>query len=159
MKTGHIHLHSHKIGQLHFGTKAHLLEPLEQLAESNIEAPQVTSVFLDGAAIVQMLKPGYSKTFHYNRICHRGIYSIYILSQIQHQSRLDLIWGQYAKSDSLKATVRSPMHSLDQYSFSFCRTWKENGMGSLECFPRGNRCIRVSSIYTKSVLFMFYVYH
>ena len=38
-----------------FGTRAHLLESLEQLVESKVDALQVISVILDGAAIVQML--------------------------------------------------------------------------------------------------------
>lgn len=50
-------------GRLRFGTKADLLESLEQLVKANSYAPQVTSVILDGAAIVQMLEPGHSKTF------------------------------------------------------------------------------------------------
>ena len=49
-------------GQLRFGTKAHLLE-LHVLVESKVDAPQVTSVILDGAVIVQMLKPGRSETY------------------------------------------------------------------------------------------------
>ncbi len=50
-------------GRLRFGTKADLLESLEQLVESRHDEPQTTSVILDGAVIVQMLKPNHSKTF------------------------------------------------------------------------------------------------
>ena len=91
-------------GRLHFGTNADLLESLEQLVESKVDAPQVTSVILDGAAIVQMLKPGHSKTFMEYAT---EVFIPYILSQLQHRSHLNLVWHHYAKSGSLKATARA----------------------------------------------------
>ena len=48
MKIGHLHLHSHKMDNSALYTKAHLLESLEQLVESKVDAPQVTSEILDG---------------------------------------------------------------------------------------------------------------
>ena len=51
------------VGRLHIGTRSDLLVCLEDLSEAQSEAPSVTIVVLDGAAIIQMLKPGAAKTF------------------------------------------------------------------------------------------------
>ena len=86
-------------GQLRFGTKADLIECFEQLVEAKADAPQVTFVILDGAAIVHMLKPGHCKAF----IEYASeILLPYILSQLQHQSSRDLVWDHYAKTGSLR---------------------------------------------------------
>ena len=50
-------------GNLHLGTKSDLLICLKDLSEDQSEAPMTSSVILDGAAIVQMLKPAASKNF------------------------------------------------------------------------------------------------
>ena len=50
-------------GRLYLGSKSDLLVCLECHAEPQSEAPTVTAVVLDGAVIVQMLKPGTAKTF------------------------------------------------------------------------------------------------
>uniref|UniRef100_UPI00358F05C7 uncharacterized protein n=1 Tax=Myxine glutinosa TaxID=7769 RepID=UPI00358F05C7 len=91
-------------GQLRFGSKADLLQPLEQLVETKSDPPQVSSVILDGAVIVQMLSPGQTKTF---LDYATKVFIPYIMSQLQHRSRLDLVWDRYAKSGSLKATART----------------------------------------------------
>ena len=44
-------------GNLHLGTKSDLLICLEDICASQTEAPVTSSVIVDGAAIVQMLKP------------------------------------------------------------------------------------------------------
>ncbi len=91
-------------GRLRFGTKADLLGSLEQLVESRHDEPQTTSVILDGAVIVQMLKPNHSKTFMEYA---KNEFIPYILSQLQHQSRLDLVWDCYVKTGSLKTAARA----------------------------------------------------
>ncbi|XP_064086105.1 uncharacterized protein LOC135201158 [Macrobrachium nipponense] len=93
-------------GRIHFGSKSDLLRPLEQLVEPTSHPPQVSSVILDGAAVVQMLNPGpgHSKTF---LDYATDIFVPYILSQLQNHSRLDLVWDRYANSGSLKATARA----------------------------------------------------
>ena len=53
-------------GNLHLGTKSDLLICLEDLCENQTEAP-VTSSVVDGAAIVQMLKP--AAEIFFCRIC------------------------------------------------------------------------------------------
>ena len=40
-----------------------MLECLEGLSEAQSEAPKITNVVIDGAVLVQMLKPGVAETF------------------------------------------------------------------------------------------------
>uniref|UniRef100_UPI00358E0809 uncharacterized protein n=1 Tax=Myxine glutinosa TaxID=7769 RepID=UPI00358E0809 len=51
-----------------------------------------------------MLSPGQTKTF---LDYATKVFVPYIMSQLQHRSRLDLVWDRYAKSGSLKATART----------------------------------------------------
>ena len=76
---------------------------LEDLSEAQSEAPKVTNVVIDGAAIVQMLKPGAATTFE--EYAHQ-VFLPYISGQLQHVSRLDLVWDSYVV-DTLKATARA----------------------------------------------------
>ena len=48
-------------GNLHLGIKSVLLIFLENLYENQTEAPVAGSIIVDGAAIVQMLKPAAAK--------------------------------------------------------------------------------------------------
>ena len=56
------------------------------------------------AAKVQMLTPNHSNTFM-EYATNETI--PYILSQLQHQCCLDVVWDHYAKSGSLKTTARA----------------------------------------------------
>ncbi len=86
-------------GRLHLGVKSDLLVCLEGLSEAQSVAPSATNAVIDGAAVVQMLKPGTAKTFQE--------YANQVLSgQLQYVSRLDLVWDSY-RGDSLKATARA----------------------------------------------------
>ncbi|KAG7160431.1 hypothetical protein Hamer_G001677 [Homarus americanus] len=76
---------------------------LNCLADKITDAPHVTSVILDEPAVVDMLKPGGSRTF---QECSTAVFIPYIKSQLKHRSRLNLEWDCYLKSGSLKATVR-----------------------------------------------------
>ena len=91
-----------QFGELRQGTKSDLVHCLEKnlpLTTSD-NTPNVTAVLLDGAVIVNMLKPGAAKTFHdYGQIFIR-----YITCQLQHATRLDIVWDLYLP-DSLKATA------------------------------------------------------
>ncbi|KAG7161296.1 putative Glycosyl-transferase for dystroglycan-containing protein, partial [Homarus americanus] len=73
------------------------------LADKITDAPHVTSIILDGPAVVEMLKPGGSRTF---QEYSTAVFIPYIESQLEYRSRLDLVWDCYLKSGSLKATVR-----------------------------------------------------
>jgi len=50
-------------GKIHLGTKSDLLVCLGGVFEAQSEAPKVSSVVIDGATAVQMLKPGSAQTF------------------------------------------------------------------------------------------------
>ena len=93
-------------GRLHLGTKSDMLVCLESLddgSEARSEVPKVSNVVIDGAAIVQMLKPGAAETFE--QYAHQ-VFLPYTLGQLQHASQLDLVWDSYV-GDSLKATARA----------------------------------------------------
>ncbi len=88
--------------QMHLGAKSDLLVCLEGLSEAQSVAPVVTTAIIDGAAIVQMLKPGAAKTFQEYA---NQVFIPYISGQLQYISCLDLVWDSY-RGDSLKATAR-----------------------------------------------------
>ena len=73
---------------LYLGTKSDLLIVLylEDLSEVQSEAPVTSSVILNGALIIQMLKPAYAKSFAEYA---SQIFIPYILSQLQNASCLD----------------------------------------------------------------------
>ncbi|KAG7176822.1 hypothetical protein Hamer_G000003 [Homarus americanus] len=73
------------------------------LADKITDAPHVTSIILDGPAVVEMLKLGGSRTF---QEYSTAVFIPYIESQLEYRSRLDVVWNCYLKSGSLKATVR-----------------------------------------------------
>ena len=50
-------------GKMRFGVKADLLRCLESNLLENNSAPVAQAIILDGAAVVQMLNPGTSRTF------------------------------------------------------------------------------------------------
>jgi hypothetical protein len=87
---------------LRLGSKSDLLNCIE-LSKGKSEAPVVTSVILDGAAIIQMMKPDTTRTFdEYANV----IFKPYISSQLQRARRLDLVWDSYV-IDSLISTARA----------------------------------------------------
>ena len=55
------------------------------------------------AAIVQMLKPGTSKTF---KEYSEQVFLPYVKSQLQKANRIDITWDRYF-TDSLKGTARA----------------------------------------------------
>ncbi|KAK3083940.1 hypothetical protein FSP39_005667 [Pinctada imbricata] len=91
-----------KFGDIRLGTKSDLLVPLERIKESETEAPNVDVVVLDGAAIVNLLKPRACRTFQgYSR----QIFLPYVKRPLRFCSRVDVVWDQYF-SNSLKASTR-----------------------------------------------------
>ena len=90
-------------GNLYLGTKSDLLMCLEDLSEAQTVAPVTSSVILDGAAIVQMLKPAAVKNFAEYA---SQIFIPYIFSQFENASRVDLVWDRYL-NDTLKGTTRA----------------------------------------------------
>ena len=90
-------------GNLRLGKKSDLLACLETYGESEPTAPaDVDVILLDGAAVVNMLKPGTSKTFDdYSQ----GIFIPYIKKQLQIATRVEVIWDRYF-AQSLKSYAR-----------------------------------------------------
>ncbi len=64
---------------------------------------QVMCTILDGAAIVNMLRPGTAKTF---QDYAANVFLPYITAQLQHVTRLDIVWDEYVP-ESLKADACS----------------------------------------------------
>ncbi|KAH3768118.1 hypothetical protein DPMN_169330 [Dreissena polymorpha] len=57
-------------GQLRLGSKSDLLVPLEKIITSQTECPEIEALIIDGAVIVNMLKPRFCKTFEdYAKSC------------------------------------------------------------------------------------------
>ena len=94
-----------QMGKLRTGTKYDLVDCLENLVPSQdiSPTPVVQVILLDGAAIVNTLRPGFAKTFS-DYATH--VFLLYIISQLQHVNRLDVVWDEYI-ADSLKAETRT----------------------------------------------------
>ena len=90
------------LGKLRFSTKADLTDCLEKLCTSKGEAPVIDVIILDGAAIINMLKPVGAKTFQDYAML---VFLPYIKAQLAIVSRVDIIWDVYIP-DSLKSTAR-----------------------------------------------------
>ena len=90
-------------GSLYTGTKSDLLTCLEEVSDAKTETPVTTCIMLDGAAIVQLLKPAASKTFEEYA---QQIFIPYMSTKLQTVSGLDLVWDTYL-ADSLKDSTRA----------------------------------------------------
>ena len=72
------------------------------MSESETESPDVDAIILDGAAIVNMLKPRFCKTFEdYSK----QIFLPHIDNYLKVCSQVDVVWDEYHQ-DSLKITAR-----------------------------------------------------
>jgi hypothetical protein len=96
-----------EFGTLRFGSKSDLLSCLEKVAPTSDSGtglpPLIDMIALDGAVIVQLLRPGKSKTF---ADYANDVFLPYIQSQIAKVRRLDLVWDTYLPF-SLKASTRA----------------------------------------------------
>jgi len=92
MKIKHGPLMLSDMDKLHLGSKSDLLVS---------DALAVASVVLDGAATVQMLKPGIAKAF--GEYAHK-VFIPYVERQLCRVSRFNLVWDSY-KDDSLKTAT------------------------------------------------------
>lgn len=87
-------------GNIRIGQKSDLLHSLEK--DTQFQPPEVDAKILDGAAIVNMLPPGKSKTFEDYA---RSVFLNYVVSQAQSVTRLDVVWDMYSPN-SLKQHAR-----------------------------------------------------
>ena len=84
--------------------KSELTEYLQALTVPQSQMPKdVNVVIIDGAAVVNMVKPGNERTFSGYAA---GSFIPYIKAQLFHVNRLDIVWDEYLEN-SLKATTRS----------------------------------------------------
>jgi hypothetical protein len=104
------------MGKLRLGTKSDIVSCLEELipkstddvmpdiqSSPSLGVPAVDAVILDGAVIVNMLKPGTARTFAEYAT---QIFLPYITTQLKHVLRVDLVWDEYIQG-SLKTYTRS----------------------------------------------------
>ncbi|CAC5369406.1 unnamed protein product [Mytilus coruscus] len=89
---------------MRLGTKSDLLSKcLEPLTTTTGDVPEVDVLVIDGAAIVNMLKPSTSRTFDdYADL----IFCPYIRKHLETVARVDVVWDAYIEN-SLKAATRS----------------------------------------------------
>jgi hypothetical protein len=90
-------------GNLNFGNKADLVRCLEESIENAPQVPTLDAVIVDGAAMVNMLRPGVAKTF--------GEYASqvlvpYLRKLVAKSHRQDVIFDLYFPH-SLKANART----------------------------------------------------
>ena len=102
MKIKRIYLLYHKWGNCGQEQSMICLEDLVPTQDLS-PTPVVQVILLDGAAIINTLRPGFAKTFSYYAT---QVFLPYITSQLQHANRLDVVWDEYI-ADGLKAETRT----------------------------------------------------
>ena len=79
-------------GKLRSGTKSDLLSCLKKNGPAQAQRPSVEALLLDGAAIVNMLKPGASTTF---QEYSETVFLPYVTNQLRNVERVDVVWDRY----------------------------------------------------------------
>ena len=89
---------------MHSCAKSNLAKCLEELSPSyHSEPPLIEAVILDGAAIVNMLKPEHCKTFQQYG---EEVFLSYVQQYVKlHVNRIDIVWNAY-NANNLKAHTR-----------------------------------------------------
>ena len=88
---------------IRLGVKSDLLAWLEDFSQPKPEVPPTSCIVLDGAVVIQLLKPATAKSF--NRYAQQ-VFVPHILSKLQLATLLDLVWDCYI-TDSLTSTARA----------------------------------------------------
>ena len=89
-------------GKLQSGTKSDLIQCLMEEIDTEDVSPKPTCVILDGAVLVQMLRPKNCKTF---KDYSTSMFLPHLKSWLQKAQRVDLVWDDYFEC-SLKASSR-----------------------------------------------------
>ncbi|KAG7161427.1 hypothetical protein Hamer_G014071, partial [Homarus americanus] len=116
-----------QMGDLRTGTKSVLVHCLEDLipVQENVSSPIVQAIFLDGAAVVNMLRPDSARTF---QDYANDIFMSSITFQLQHVARLGIIWDVYLpdslKGDTHRKTGKSVKRRIEAPS-TVPRNWQE----------------------------------
>ncbi len=82
---------------MHLGKKSDLLVCLETCGESHTTPPDVEVIIFDGAAVVNMLRPGGSKMFENYA---QSIFPPYIKHHLQNVTLIEVIWDRYLEHKS-----------------------------------------------------------
>ena len=90
-----------QFGQLRSGTKSDLLHCLDKIIPGQAEAPSVGMMLLDGATIVNMLKPGPSRTF---QEYSQGVF--FLMWKVSSEVSKGLMW--YGTSTTRTASRQQP---------------------------------------------------
>ena len=91
-----------QLGKLRMGTKSDLMKCLEKCVEPTNDVPHTDVVILDGAVIVNFLKPLAAKTFDDYALKD---FLPYITNHLQNAARVDIVWDNYIQN-SLKSQTR-----------------------------------------------------
>ena len=89
-------------GKMWRGSKADLLHCLESDLREHNDTPVVDAIIIDGAALVQMLNPGTSKTFQEHA---ENVFAPHVSALLKRNHRVDLVWDVYLP-ESLKVSTR-----------------------------------------------------
>ena len=79
-------------GNLHHGSKSDLLECFEKLCLAQEDVPDADVLILNGAAIVNIIKPGACQTF---QDYADNVFIKYLERQLHRVSRIDIVWDIY----------------------------------------------------------------
>ncbi len=90
-------------GKLRQGTKADILSCLENCTELTSSQPNMDVIILDGAVVVNFLKPVAVRTFEDYAV---KVFLPHINAKLRQVSRLDIVWDQYHEN-SLKSQARN----------------------------------------------------
>ena len=106
--------------------KSELTECLQALIVPQSQMPKnLNVVIIDGAAVVNMVKPGTERTFSEYAA---DSFIPYIRAQLSHVTRLDIVWDEYLENSS-KATTRGKRGSGARQRVAadnkLPRNWKE----------------------------------
>lgn len=89
-------------GQMHHGTKSEILDCIIAVDLDTHTRPVTTAAVLDGAVVIQMLRPGTAVTI---RDYFNDVFAPYVMSWLDTNNRVDIVWDVYSKT-SLKSGTR-----------------------------------------------------
>ena len=96
-----------QMGQLRGRTKAGLVKCLSNASSLTVEQPSVDAIILDGAVVVQMLKPTAISSFEED---FDFVVATYIPRQLEDVMRLDILWD-VNKDDCVQKVPRATQGS------------------------------------------------
>ena len=94
-------------GKLRGGSKSDLVKCLKKLLDGPSETPSVDAIIMDGAVLVQMLKPIMVQTF---KEYSDRVFKPRVLKHLESVGRIDVVWDVYLE-DSLKSSARERRRS------------------------------------------------